>query len=75
MNSARRGSGIRRFKISKRRILAIGFSGVKFHFGKKFKLAELCSVKFHSLRNFKICAILLAVKFRRLKFYFGENFV
>ena len=47
---------------------------VKFHFGKKFKLAEFCSVKFHSLRNFKICAILPAVKFHRLKFYFGAEF-
>ncbi len=68
------GSGIRRFKISKRRILTIGFSGVKFHFGKEFKFAEFCSVKFHSLRNFKICAILPAAKFRRLKFYFGSEF-
>ena len=68
------GSGIRRFKISKRRILTIGFSGVKFHFGKKFKLVEFCSVKFHSPWNFKICAILPVVKFHRLKFYFGAEF-
>ena len=67
-------SGIRRFKISKRRILYIEFCSIKFHFGKKFKLAEFCSVKFHSLRNFKICAILPAVKFHRLKFYFGAEF-
>ncbi len=67
-------SGIRRFKISKRRILAVEFCGIKFHFGKKFKLVEFCSVKFHSLWNFKICVILPAAKFRRLKFYFGAEF-
>ncbi|MBS6152054.1 MAG: hypothetical protein KH703_01325 [Campylobacter gracilis] len=52
----------------------IEFSGVKFHFGKKFKLVEFCSVKFHSPWNFKICAILPVVKFHRLKFYFGAEF-
>ncbi len=72
MNSAR--CGIYKAKILKHRILAIGFCSIKFHFGKKFKLAEFCSVKFHSLRNFKICAILPAVKFHRLKFYFGAEF-
>lgn len=66
--------GIYRAKILKRRILAIEFCGIKFHFGKEFKLAEFCSVKFHSLRNFKICVILPAAKFHRLKFYFGSEF-
>lgn len=68
------GSGVRRFKISKRKILAVEFCGIKFHSGKKFKLAEFCSAKFYSLRNFKICVILPAVKFHRLKFYFGSEF-
>ncbi len=58
----------------KEHILAIEFCGIKFHFGKKFKLAEFYSVKFYSLRNFKICAILPVVKFHRLKFYFDAEF-